>query len=84
MKAKFKSEYSVLYCEELKEHAIKGGSLEQFATRIGTTRHTLNYWGRIYPEFREAMDEAVILKNAAWNCNLGYVKSFWYRRLPGK
>lgn len=75
-----RGDYYVLYCEELKEHAVKGGSLEQFATTIGTTRHTLNYWGRMYPEFREAMDEALILRNAYWNSRLGYIKSFNYPR----
>ncbi|MGE5498794.1 MAG: hypothetical protein ACM3Q2_12015 [Syntrophothermus sp.] len=59
-------QYRPAMCRELLEHTAKGGTLPEFAFRTGVTMNELNEWGKLHPEFRRAMELAVLGREAYW------------------
>lgn len=52
------TKYRPEYCEEIVEWMAKGKSLTSFAVKIKVTRETVYEWGRVHPEFSDALEKA--------------------------
>lgn len=58
MTARNVSTYKPEYCEAVREHCARGGSIETFGPTIGKVKQTIYTWQKQYPEFAEACELA--------------------------
>jgi hypothetical protein len=66
-------DYRPVYCEMVREMAVRGHSIGAFAGEIGASRSCINTWIRIFPDFAEACARAGAGRLWFWETKLIHV-----------